>query len=360
MTGVSVLLLGCSASLPRGLLEFAPDGRHAALGSGGELGFYDLATQRPNWKTPSDQALVLSFSANGAFLVTNERAAAAEFNVLRVYRTENGKPVGRAIASPAGDTRPALLAVSDDGATVVNGLPWKRATIFDTYTGVTLWEGETWGPAVGFSRYSGQLAVARSNDILVLERRGNAMAEIAKVPSRGFFSWFPGGLAVLADGGVDLWDGHGVRRALEASIKYSSTTRDDSSFMAVSPDGRYFVNDAGAGLKVYDLGSGRELFARSDLKGVSGVAFRGQTLRVVWDDESSDDATFSFCSDLELPSGRTVKTRELGKRVTWVKKSLLNPHAGADGHFIPRLSPNGDFVDLLSVSLGDGHQIVAL
>lgn len=283
---------------------------------------------------------------------------------LRVYRTGTAAPVGRPVDAHASisvidSAQSKAFAISDDGQTLVNASLMGQATIFDVSSGSLIWQGDSRGAAVGFSPRSGQLAVARDDDILVLERRGNAMAEVAKVPSRGFFAWSARGLAVLGDGGVDLWDGHSVQRALRVAVKYNSSVADNSSFIAVSPDGHYFVNEAG-GLKVYDLGSGRELFTRADLKGLKGTAFRGQTLRVVWDDETSDDATFSRCSDLELPGGRTLRTQDLGKRVSWIKKSWFNPHAGPQGHFIPKLSPTGDFVDLLSISLGDGHEIVAL
>jgi hypothetical protein len=306
---------------------------------------------------------VIAASPKGAFFAVAEWETGQGLQ-LRVRRTSDGTEVAPAIACE-GDASLLFngsadrLAVTDDGETVATTLSRGATVVYDVRGRSLLWQGPV-GSSLGFEPGAARLALVNGQTILVLERQGRSMAPRANLPSLGFFAWIKAGLAVISRTGVDVWDGRQPRRALEVAIQFDATDSNASSYVAFSADGRYFANETSAGLAVYDLGAGAVLFTRADLKGIFGVAFRGDHARVVWDDTSSDEATLSWASELELPSGRTLSSKQLGKRVDWVKKSVTNPHAGPDGHFIPKLAPSGEFVDLESLHALEEHDIRAL
>lgn len=328
------------------------------------MGLYELSNKRAKWEVEAVKPGPLStgavISPTGTYFAIDEQAPP---NLARyfVYRTNDGVAAGAPIESKGSAQVEAEnpLAISDDGKTLVT-VDRLKGHIYDVPHGRKLAEFDGIFFGAAFRPGTSLLALAGSDRVRIIERRGDDLVSIAELPGRGFGTWSAEGLAIVTRTGIDVWTGQSARHALDVSIQYDpSGGEDTSSFIAFSPDGHYFANESKQGLSVYDLRAGSVLFTRSELKGIGGLAFRGSVARVIWSEEN-EQATYSRCSDLELPSGRTLSTRDLGKRVSWNKKSFLNAHAGPEGHFRVALSPSGDFVDLESLHAEREHDVKAL
>jgi WD40 repeat protein len=250
---------------PKGLraLSFSPDGR-SIVAAGQETRLWNIengSVQRSVAIVRAGRANSVGFSPNGLFVVIGGRDL--QVWSIAARQAVEWHTIGKTVEAVAFSPDGKYLAVAGDGV-----------RLFEFSTGREVRHLSSDGPikAVAFSP-DGRNIVAGGDEITMWDLEGRLVGRVenGSVISVAFS---PDGRIALAGGSrVVLFDTRTFR-----IIRYFPEP--ESSFSALSPDGRSVLVTRFEGARLYDTVTGRELF---DLSGKGGI---------VWDAAFSPDGRY--------------------------------------------------------------------